>query len=201
LLEITNLRIDFASGGRRLRAVDGVSFSIAPGETLCLVGESGCGKSATALSIARLLPSPPAHYAGGRIVLNGIEVLRASNDQLRALRGGVVSYVFQEPGASLNPVFRVGAQIKEMLHLHRPASATDAEVIHLLKMAGIPAPESRLRAYPHEMSGGMLQRILIAMALAASQNCSWPTNPPPPSMSPSRRRFSICSRTCASASA
>ncbi|MGA3179918.1 MAG: ABC transporter ATP-binding protein [Verrucomicrobiota bacterium] len=167
MLEITNLRIDFASGGRRLRAVDGVSFSIAPGETLCLVGESGCGKSATALSIARLLPSPPAHYAGGRIVLNGIEVLRASNDQLRALRGGVVSYVFQEPGASLNPVFRVGAQIKEMLHLHRPASATDAEVIHLLKMAGIPAPESRLRAYPHEMSGGMLQRILIAMALAA----------------------------------
>lgn len=167
MLEISNLRIDFASGGRRLRAVDGVSFSIAPGETLCLVGESGCGKSATALSIARLLPSPPAHYAGGRIVLNGIEVLRASNDQLRALRGGVVSYVFQEPGASLNPVFRVGAQIKEMLHLHRPAAATDAEVIRLLKMAGIPAPESRLRAYPHEMSGGMLQRILIAMALAA----------------------------------
>lgn len=167
LLEITNLRIDFASGGRRLRAVDGVSFSVAAGETLCLVGESGCGKSATALSIARLLPSPPAHYAGGAILLDGVDVLQAGKEQLRALRGGIVSYIFQEPGASLNPVFRVGAQIKEMLKLHRPAAATAAEVIRLLKMVGIPAPESRLRNYPHEMSGGMQQRILIAMALAA----------------------------------
>jgi peptide/nickel transport system ATP-binding protein/oligopeptide transport system ATP-binding protein len=167
LLEINELRIDFTSGGRPLRAVDGVSFSIAAGETLCLVGESGCGKSATALSIARLLPSPPARYAGGQILLQGVDVLKAGEHQLRALRGGVVGYVFQEPGASLNPVFRVGAQIKEMLKRHRPVSATDAEVIRLLKMVGIPAPESRQRLYPHEMSGGMQQRILIAMALAA----------------------------------
>ena len=167
MLEIINLRIDFASGGRLLRAVDGVSFSIASGETVCLVGESGCGKSATALSIARLLPEPPAHYAGGRILLQGVDVLRAGPGQLREIRGGVVGYVFQEPGASLNPVFRVGGQIKEMLKLHRPGAATDAEVIRLLQWVGIPAPESRLKNYPHEMSGGMQQRILIAMALAA----------------------------------
>ncbi len=167
MLEIANLQIDFASAGRRLRAVDGVSFSIAAGETFCLVGESGCGKSATALSIARLLPSPPAHYAGGTILLDGVDVLRAGRRQLRQIRGGVVGYVFQEPGASLNPVHRVGAQIKEMLQLHRPAAATGAEVLRLLKLVGIPAPESRLKNYPHEMSGGMQQRVLIAMALAA----------------------------------
>src|SRR5208283_1028402 len=127
LLEITNLQIDFASGGRRLRAVDGVSFSIAAGETFCLVGESGCGKSATALAIARLLPEPPAHYAGGKILLDGVDVLQASERRLRGLRGGVVAYIFQEPGAALNPVFRIGGQIKEMLRLHRPGAATDAE--------------------------------------------------------------------------
>jgi oligopeptide/dipeptide ABC transporter ATP-binding protein len=131
------------------------------------VGESGSGKSVTALSIARLLPSPPAHYPSGEILLNGQDVLRASSRQLRQLRGEGVSYIFQEPGASLNPVFRVGRQIRESLKLHRPAAATDAEVIRLLKWVGIPAPESRLRNYPHEMSGGMQQRVMIAMALAA----------------------------------
>jgi oligopeptide/dipeptide ABC transporter ATP-binding protein len=166
-LEILNLQIDFASGGRRLRAVDGVSFSIAAGETFCLVGESGCGKSATALAIARLLPEPPAHYAGGKILLDGVDVLQAPEHRLRALRGGVVAYIFQEPGAALNPVFRVGGQIKEMLRLHRPGAATDAEAARLLKSVGIPAPESRLRSFPHELSGGMQQRVLIAMALAA----------------------------------
>jgi oligopeptide/dipeptide ABC transporter ATP-binding protein len=166
-LEIHNLQIDFASGGRRLRAVDGVSFSIAAGETFCLVGESGCGKSATALAIARLLPEPPAYYAGGEIRLDGVDVLRATERQLRGLRGRVAGYVFQEPGAALNPVYRVGAQIKEMLRLHRPGAATDAEAARLLKSVGIPAPETRLRSFPHEMSGGMLQRALIALALAA----------------------------------
>jgi oligopeptide/dipeptide ABC transporter ATP-binding protein len=167
LLEILNLQIDFASAGRRLRAVDGVSFSIAEGETFCLVGESGCGKSATALSIVRLLPEPPAHYAGGQIRLDGLDVLQATERQLRDIRGRGVAYVLQEPGAALNPVFRVGRQIKEMLRLHRPAAATDAEVVRLLKSVGIPAPESRLKNFPHEMSGGMQQRVLIAMALAA----------------------------------
>jgi peptide/nickel transport system ATP-binding protein len=167
LLEIKNLELEFASGEQWVRAVDGVSFSIGAGETLGLVGESGSGKSMTALSIARLLPSPPVRYPGGEILLNGRDVLRASKGELRQVRGGVVSYIFQEPGASLNPVFRVGRQIKESLKLHRPRAATDVEVVRLLKLVGIPAPESRLRNYPHEMSGGMQQRVMIALALAS----------------------------------
>jgi oligopeptide/dipeptide ABC transporter ATP-binding protein len=166
LLEVKNLKLDFVSGERNLRAVDGVSFTINAGETLCLVGESGCGKSVTALSIARLVPSPPARFAGGEILLNGRDVLQMSKPELRAIRGGVVSYIFQDPGASLNPVFRIGNQIKESIRLHQPARATDAEVIRLLKLVGIPAPESRLKNYPHQMSGGMQQRVMIAMALA-----------------------------------
>ncbi|HWD19274.1 MAG TPA: ABC transporter ATP-binding protein [Verrucomicrobiae bacterium] len=163
LLDIQDLVLEFGSA----RAVDGVSFSIQPGETLCLVGESGSGKSVTALSIARLLPTPPASYPSGRILLEGVDVLRASKSALRAMRGSIVSYIFQDPSVSLNPVFRVGSQIKESLKLHRPADATDAEAARLLQWVGIPAPESRLRNYPHEMSGGMQQRVMIAMALAA----------------------------------
>ncbi len=167
LLEIKNLQIEFGSGARAARAVDGVSLSLEAGKTLCLVGESGSGKSVTALSIARLLPSPPARYVGGEIRLEGRDVLKMSSRELRGIRGGIVSYVFQEPGASLNPVFRIGAQIKESLGYHRPSAATDAEVLRLLKLVGIPAPESRLRNYPHELSGGMQQRVMIAMALAS----------------------------------
>ncbi len=167
LLEIKDLRIEFGSGPGAARAVDGVSLSLESGRTLCLVGESGSGKSVTALSIARLVPSPPARYVGGAIVLEGRDVLKMSSRELRGIRGGVVSYVFQEPGASLNPVLRLGSQIKESLQCHRPVAATDAEVIRLLKLVGIPAPESRLRNYPHEISGGMQQRVMIAMALAS----------------------------------
>jgi oligopeptide/dipeptide ABC transporter ATP-binding protein len=189
LLEIKNLKMDFGAGADALRAVDGVSLTIGAGETVCLVGESGCGKSVTALSIAQLVPMPPANYVGGEIWLNGRDVLKMSNAELRGIRGGVVSYVFQEPGASLNPVFRIGNQIKESLKLHRPigapASGTarsgdanepcqrpalqnyDDEVIRLLKLVGIPAPESRIKNYPFEMSGGMQQRVMIAMALAS----------------------------------
>jgi oligopeptide/dipeptide ABC transporter ATP-binding protein len=167
LLEIKNLQIEFGAGEQAVRAVDGVSLSLEAGKTLGLVGESGCGKSVTALSIAKLLPAPPARYAGGEILLEGRDVLKMSARDLRDIRGGWVSYVFQEPGASLNPVFRIGAQIKESLKYHRPAAANDAEVIRLLKLVGIPAPESRLRNYPHEMSGGMQQRVMIAMALAS----------------------------------
>jgi len=169
LLELKSLQLDFVADGQALRAVDDVSLAIDSGETLCLVGESGCGKSVTALSIARLVPTPPARYPGGQILLNGQDVLRMSKAQLREIRGGVVSYVFQEPAASLNPVFRVGNQIKESLRLHRPEAATDDEVIRLLKLVGIPAPKSRRRDYPHQLSGGMQQRVVIAMALA-----SWP---------------------------
>ena len=195
LLEIKNLKMDFGTGADALRTVDGVSLTIGAGETVCLVGESGCGKTVTALSIARLVPTPPASYVGGEILLNGRDVLKMSNGELRNIRGGVVSYVFQEPGASLNPVFRIGNQIKESLQLHRPdltgragsplpaarpnansgahgvtrptQNALDAEVIRLLKLVGIPAPESRIRNYPFEMSGGMQQRVMIAMALAS----------------------------------
>jgi peptide/nickel transport system ATP-binding protein len=152
LLDIKDLKLEFGPKDQPLRAVDGVSFSLDAGETVCLVGESGCGKSVTALSIARLVPTPPARYVGGEILLNGRNVLTMDKRELRSIRGGVVSYIFQEPSASLNPVFRVGNQIKESLKLHRPKFATDDEVIRLLKLVGIPAPESRIRDYPHQMS-------------------------------------------------
>jgi len=167
LLEIKNLQLDFVNSEGSARAVDGVSLSIEAGETVCVVGESGCGKSVTAQSIARLVPTPPARYVAGEILLNGCDTLKMTPRELQDIRGGVVSYVFQEPGASLNPVFRVGAQIKESLKLHKPDKATDAEVIRLLKLVGIPAPESRIKNYPFEMSGGMQQRVMIAMALAS----------------------------------
>jgi oligopeptide/dipeptide ABC transporter ATP-binding protein len=167
LLEIKNLALDFLVGDASPRAVDGVSLSIEAGETVCLVGESGCGKSVTALSIARLVPTPPARYVSGEIFLNGRDVLKMSKTDLQQIRGGVVGYVFQEPGSSLNPVFRIGAQIKESLKLHKPDKATDTEVIRLLKLVGIPAPESRIKDYPFQMSGGMQQRVMIAMALAS----------------------------------
>ncbi|MGH9647013.1 MAG: ABC transporter ATP-binding protein [Bryobacteraceae bacterium] len=167
LLEINNLQVEFPTGATRARAVDGLSLSLEAGTTLCLVGESGSGKSVTALSIARLVPSPPVHYPGGEILLDGRDVLKMSGRELRDIRGGVVSYVFQDPGASLNPVFRVGVQIKESLKYHRPDAATDTEVVRLLKLVGISAAESRLRSFPHELSGGMQQRVMIAMALAS----------------------------------
>jgi oligopeptide/dipeptide ABC transporter ATP-binding protein len=166
LLEIRDLRIEFGRGANALRAVDGVSLTLAAGKTLGLAGESGSGKSVTALSIARLLASPPAVYAGGEVLLEGRDVLKMNAAALRDIRGGFVSYIFQEPAASLNPVFRVGDQIREALRLHRPKAATDAEVVRLLKLVGIPAPEARRKSYPHEMSGGMQQRAMIAMALA-----------------------------------
>jgi oligopeptide/dipeptide ABC transporter ATP-binding protein len=166
LLEIRNLQIDFGRSPNALRAVDGVSLCLERGKTLCVVGESGSGKSVTALSVARLLASPPVVYAGGEILLEGRDVLKMRAAELREIRGGLVSYVFQEPGASLNPVFRIGNQIKEALKLHRPEAATDAEAVRLFKLVGIPAPEARIKSYPHEMSGGMQQRAMIAMALA-----------------------------------
>src|ERR1035441_6276144 len=167
LLEIRNLKMDFGAGPDALRAVDGVSLTIGAGETVCLVGESGCGKTVTALSIARLVPTPPANYVDGEVLLNGQDTLKMSARELQHIRGGVVSYFFQDPGASLNPVFRIGNQIKESLKLHKPEKANDAEVIRLLKLVGIPAPESRIKNYPFEMSGGMQQRVMIAMALAS----------------------------------
>ncbi len=167
LVQIDNLTLEFVSDGQSLRALDAVSFHIDAGETVCLVGESGSGKSISALSLARLVPSPPAQYISGRITVEDRDVLAMSKKELRSIRGGTVSYIFQEPGASLNPVLRVGDQILEMLQLHRAEAATREEVIRLLNLVGIPAPESRIRDYPHQMSGGMQQRIMIAMAIAA----------------------------------
>jgi oligopeptide/dipeptide ABC transporter ATP-binding protein len=162
LLEIRNLRIDFGTH----RVVDEVSLSLDAGKTYCLVGESGCGKSVTALSIARLLATPPASHPRGQILWEGHDVLSMNPRELQRIRGGHVGYVFQEPGASLNPVMRIGTQIREALTRHRPQFANDAEVIRLLRQVGIPAPETRLKDYPHQLSGGMQQRVMIAMALA-----------------------------------
>src|SRR5436190_14146986 len=125
LLEIKNLKLDFLSNGRKLRVIDDVSLTIGAGETVCLVGESGSGKTVTALSIAQLLPSPPAQYPAGEILLQKKDVLKMSKAELRSIRGGVVSYVFQEPGASLHPVVQIGSQLKEMLKLHRPNDASN----------------------------------------------------------------------------
>jgi len=162
LLEIRNLRIDFGAH----RVVDEVSLSLDAGKTYCLVGESGCGKSVTALSIARLLATPPASHPRGQILLEGQDVLTMTPHELQRIRGRHVGYVFQDPGASLNPVMRIGTQIRESLTRHRPQFADDAEVIRILRLVGIPAPETRLKAYPHQLSGGMQQRVMIAMGLA-----------------------------------
>jgi oligopeptide/dipeptide ABC transporter ATP-binding protein len=167
LIEARNLSLEFTTATGRVRVVDDVSFSIEAGETLGLVGESGSGKSVTALSLARLIPSPPANYPAGEILVEGRNVLTMSKTELRAIRGGVISYIFQDPGASLNPIFRIGSQILESLRLHRPERANEAEVVRLLKLVGIPAAETRVRDYPHQLSGGMQQRVMIAMALAS----------------------------------
>jgi len=166
LLDVRDLRVSFFTDEGEVRAVDGVSFALQRSETLALVGESGCGKSVTALALAKLVATPPGVYKGGEIRLDGEDVLQMDRARLRAIRGAKISYIFQEPATSLNPVFRIGNQIKEALQLHRPEAATDAEVIRLLRLVHIPEPERRLRDYPHQLSGGQQQRVMIAMALA-----------------------------------
>ena len=172
LLSVNNLRIDFLSGDRRLPVVSGVSFCVERGKILALVGESGCGKSISCLALTRLLPTPPAFPAADSVEFDTgetVDLFRLSPRKLRKFRGGRIAYIFQEPSVSLNPVFRIGAQIAEVIELHRP-EVTDVrgEVIELLRQVGIPAPESRINAFPHELSGGMQQRVMIAMALAGN---------------------------------
>jgi oligopeptide/dipeptide ABC transporter ATP-binding protein len=164
LLSVEGLGV--AMGG--VPVLEDVSFTIAPGETLGLVGESGCGKSVTALSLMRLLPAPPARVTGGRIVFDGSDLLAMDAASLRAIRGDRVAMIFQEPMTSLNPVFTIGDQIGESLIVHRGASraAARAEAARLLDLVGIPAATSRLDRYPHELSGGQRQRAMIAIALA-----------------------------------
>jgi oligopeptide/dipeptide ABC transporter ATP-binding protein len=168
LLDVKNLQISFFTDEGEVRAVDNVSFSINKGETLALVGESGCGKSVTALALAKLVATPPGVYKGGQVLFEGEDILKMDSNRLRKIRGAKISYIFQEPATSLNPVFRIGTQIKEALQIHRPEAATNDEIIRLLKLVRIPDPERRMRDYPHQLSGGMQQRVMIAMGLACN---------------------------------
>ena len=165
LLIVNDLSVYFRTDGDPVRAVDRVSFTVRDGETVALVGESGCGKTVTALSLARLVPIP-GYLAGGAINVAGREVAALRDAELQQLRGSVISYVFQEPGTSLNPVFRVGRQIGEAFRIHRREGEVDKAVIDMMRLVGLSDPERRCRAYPHELSGGMQQRVMIAMALA-----------------------------------
>ncbi len=167
LFEVRDLRVSFFTPRGEVRAVDGVSFTIDEGETFGLVGESGCGKSVTALSLLRLLDGN-GRIVGGDIVFAGRRLLALSEEEMRSLRGDQIAMVFQEPMTSLNPVFTVGYQIGEVLEVHRGMSRKQAraEAIELLRLVEIPEPERRVDAYPHQLSGGMRQRVMIAMALA-----------------------------------
>jgi peptide/nickel transport system ATP-binding protein len=168
LLSIQDLSVEIGAGAGAVRAVDGVSFDVPSGGTLGLVGESGCGKSLTALSILRLLRDPPVRIASGRILFQDEDLLALPEPALRRLRGNRIAMVFQEPMTSLNPVYTVGAQVGEVVRIHRGADrrAARERAVELLRQVGIPAPEERVDAYPHQLSGGMRQRVMIAMALA-----------------------------------
>ena len=168
LLEVKNLKTYFYSERGVVKAADDVSFYVNKGETLGIVGESGCGKSITSMSIARLVETPPGKYVGGEILLNGEDMLRVSDERIREIRGNDVSYIFQEPMTSLNPVFKIGRQISESLMLHRGMSNKEAylESVKMLDLVKIPNPERVAGDYPFALSGGMRQRAMIAMALA-----------------------------------
>jgi peptide/nickel transport system ATP-binding protein len=168
LLRVSDLKTHFHTRDGIVRAVDGVSFDVKAGETLAIVGESGCGKSVTSMSILRLLPMPPARIAAGRIEFDGRNLLELTEPEMRKIRGNAISMIFQEPMTSLNPVLTVGRQIAEALVLHRGLSQKEAtaRAIAMLRKVHIPEAERRVTQYPHELSGGMRQRVMIAMALA-----------------------------------
>jgi len=170
LLEVKGLRTHFASERGEVRAVDGVDLRLERGRTLGIVGESGCGKSVTALSIMGLIPQPPGRIAGGEVLLDGEDLLKQSPARLRDLRGDKLAMIFQEPMTSLNPAFRVGDQIAEALIRHRKLGKEEAheKTVEMLRRVRIPSPEQRARDYPHQLSGGMRQRVMIAMALACN---------------------------------
>ncbi len=170
LLEVRDLRTEFDTDDGVVRAVNGVSFSVRAGETLGLVGESGCGKSVTAFSVLRLIPSPPGRIAGGRVLLRGRDLLSLGDEAMRRLRGNEISMVFQEPMTALNPVYTVGDQIMEAVRLHQKVGKAEARrrAVDMLARVGIPSPEQRVDEYPHQLSGGMRQRVMIAMALSCN---------------------------------
>ncbi len=170
LLKVDDLRTQFFTRDGIVKAVDGVSFELKRGETLGIVGESGCGKSVTALSIMRLVPQPPGKIATGTIMFNGDDLLKMSDQQIRAVRGNQIAMIFQDPMTSLNPVLTIGRQISESLELHMRMTRRQARLrsVELLTLVGIPGPERRVDDYPHQFSGGMRQRAMIAMALSCN---------------------------------
>jgi oligopeptide/dipeptide ABC transporter ATP-binding protein len=170
LLQVKDLRTSFFTPEGEVRAIDGVSFEIGEGRTLGLVGESGCGKSVTSLSIMRLVPSPPGRIVGGEIFYRGRDLLKLNKEAMRKIRGNEISMIFQEPMTSLNPVFTVGNQIGEAIRLHQGLGKkeTRRKTIDMLRLVKIADPESRVDAYPHQLSGGMRQRVMIAMALSCN---------------------------------
>lgn len=168
LLDVSDLKVDFHVSGTVQRAVQGVSFSLMPGRTLGVVGESGCGKSVTSLAIMRLVPQPPGVYGGGEIQFGGRDLLSLPEAEMRKLRGGRIGMIFQEPMTSLNPVYTCGAQIEESLAVHSGLGKRAARdrAIELLDLVGLPSPRQRVDDYPHQLSGGQRQRVMIALALA-----------------------------------
>lgn len=167
VLQVTDLGVDFDVRGQTVNILSDVSFSLERGQTLGIIGESGCGKSMTALALLRMVPSPPGKISSGQVLLNDEDLLTVSKKQMSRLRGKEISMIFQEPMTSLNPVYTVGNQLVETIRRHLPVSEAEAHVqaIELLRSVQIPAPEQRIREYPHQLSGGMRQRVMIAMAL------------------------------------
>ena len=170
LLEVNDLQTHFFTMDGVVKAVDGVSYDLEEGETLGLVGESGCGKSVSALSLMRLIPNPPGRIVNGQVYLDGQDILKIDMDDMRHIRGAKMSMVFQEPMTSLNPVLTIERQLTETLQLHKGMTKVEArrEGIDLLARVGIPDPEHRIKQYPHQFSGGMRQRVMIAMALSCN---------------------------------
>lgn len=170
LLSVKGLKTHFFTSQGTARAVDGVSFDVKDGETLGIVGESGCGKSVTGLSILRLVPTPPGKIMEGIVLFEGEDLLQCSEDQMSKIRGNQISMIFQEPMTSLNPVFSIGFQLSEMFRLHMGLGKKEAfdRCVEMLRMVHLPSPEKRVHEYPHELSGGMRQRVMIAMALCCN---------------------------------
>ena len=168
LLQVRDLEVEFKTYAGVVKAVRGVSFDLAPGEVLAIVGESGCGKSVTAQAIMRLIPHPPGKITGGSILLEDQQILTKTEREMQRIRGNIVSMIFQDPMTSLNPVLNVRTQLTEILRQHKKLSKDQADkrAVAILKLVGIPDPKARMRAYPHELSGGMRQRVMIAMGLA-----------------------------------
>jgi peptide/nickel transport system ATP-binding protein/oligopeptide transport system ATP-binding protein len=168
LLEVRNIKTYFHTQDGIVKAVDGVSYDVNRGETIALVGESGCGKTVSALSILRLVAEPAGKIVSGEIVFNGIDLLKLSDTEMHKMRGAKISIIFQEPQTSLNPVLTIGRQISEALEFHKNMSVHEGmqEAVHLLKLVGIPHPERRIYDYPHQFSGGMRQRVMIAIAIS-----------------------------------